>query len=389
MYDLNELFDRLGVPPEKRSIITEKIKEKLSYEPKIGFFGKTGVGKSSLCNAIFGQDICEISDVESCTRNPQKVFLDFGGKGITLLDVPGIGENQERDEEYGKLYASLLPELDLVLWVLKADDRAFSSDELFYKSIVKPHIDEGKPFFFVLNQVDKIEPSREWNDAEHCPSVTQFTNIDMKIDAVSRAFNCPKVWVIPVSALERYNLQVLVEAFIHALPREQKITVGRKVNQEIVSKETKNEIETNFWDLIKEVVIVVWDAAKEIKNFIWDGLKEFRSIWDTFRNGCYITTAVCEILGKPDNCYELNLFRDFRDNWLEQQPDGKSLVKKYYSTAPQIVRAINRQEERERIYRTIWDDYLSDCLHMIENGDYPACKKKYVTMVQNLEYEYI
>ncbi len=65
-------------------------------------------------------------------------------KGLKLVDVPGVGESRDRDEEYSKLYASLLPELDLVLWLIKSDDRALASDENFYKNIVKPHIDEGK-----------------------------------------------------------------------------------------------------------------------------------------------------------------------------------------------------------------------------------------------------
>jgi small GTP-binding protein len=108
MTNENEFFDRLGVPVEKREAIRAKLNEKLSYEPKIGVFGKTGVGKSSLCNALFGQDICPISDVEACTRDTQEVLLKTSGKGIKLLDVPGVGESQDRDEEYGKLYAKLL-----------------------------------------------------------------------------------------------------------------------------------------------------------------------------------------------------------------------------------------------------------------------------------------
>ena len=103
---------------EQLARIREKLTEILNYEPRIGVFGKTGAGKSSLCNALFGQDVCPIGDVEACTRNPQEVFLNMDEKGIKLVDVPGVGESQERDKEYGELYASLLPELDVVLWLL-------------------------------------------------------------------------------------------------------------------------------------------------------------------------------------------------------------------------------------------------------------------------------
>ena len=137
----------IKVSGEQREQIKNRLSKILSYEPRIGVFGKTGVGKSSLCNALFGQDVCPISDIEACTRNTKEVIINLGNKGIKLIDVPGAGESNERDEQYGKLYASLLPELDLVLWVIKADDRAMASDERFYKNIVKPHIEDGKPFF--------------------------------------------------------------------------------------------------------------------------------------------------------------------------------------------------------------------------------------------------
>ena len=266
MGELNEMFNRLNIPQEKRDIITQRLKEKFSYKPKIGFFGKTGVGKSSLCNAIFGQKICQISDTEACTRKTQEVLLSLGGQGITLVDVPGVGESQERDKEYGNLYAKLLPTLDLVFWVLKGDDRAFSSDERFYKNIVRPHEQQGKPFFFVINQVDKVEPFREWNMAGHCPGVNQLSNIDKKIIAVSNAFSCPKGKVIPVSAEEKYNLDVLVDTFIDALPREQKYTVGRTVKQENVSKPTEKVIKKAWWETVAEVVKGVAVIAK----VVWD-----------------------------------------------------------------------------------------------------------------------
>lgn len=168
----DEFFKKLEdegvkVTEEQKKQINDRLSNILNYEPRIGIFGKTGVGKSSLCNALFGTDICQISDVEACTRNTQEVILNMGNKGIKLIDVPGVGESTDRDEEYGKLYSELLPELDLVLWLIKSDDRALASDENFYKNIVKPHIVEGKPFFFVLNQVDKIEPFREWDEEKH------------------------------------------------------------------------------------------------------------------------------------------------------------------------------------------------------------------------------
>lgn len=49
------------------------------------------------------------------TRNPQEIFVQVGASGVKLIDCPGVGESQERDEEYRQLYEKLLPELDLIL----------------------------------------------------------------------------------------------------------------------------------------------------------------------------------------------------------------------------------------------------------------------------------
>jgi len=159
--ELFELLEKQGIKVESayKTKIEDRLNQIRDYVPKIGVFGKTGVGKSSLCNALFGEDICDISDVNACTRNPQEVILSIGGgAGLKLLDVPGVGETDERDGEYDELYQKLLPELDLIFWVFKGDDRANSSDEKFYNRLIKRYVNAGKPFLAVINQVDKIEP---------------------------------------------------------------------------------------------------------------------------------------------------------------------------------------------------------------------------------------
>ncbi|MBW6101324.1 hypothetical protein HTY54_20665 [Escherichia coli] len=40
------------------------------------------------------------------------------------LTCPGVGESRDRDAEYEALYRDILLELDSVLWLIKADDRA-------------------------------------------------------------------------------------------------------------------------------------------------------------------------------------------------------------------------------------------------------------------------
>ena len=106
-------------------------------------------------------------------------------------------------------------------------------------------------------------------------------------------------------------------------------------------------------------------------------------------DGCYITTAVCESLGKPDDCYELNAFRNFRDEYLKSQSDGAELIEKYYQTAPEIVSRINADPNSESIYSEIWKKYLSECLSMIESGNNSRCREIYIDMMQELQNRFM
>ncbi|MCD7954378.1 MAG: hypothetical protein LUG93_01170 [Lachnospiraceae bacterium] len=103
---------------------------------------------------------------------------------------------------------------------------------------------------------------------------------------------------------------------------------------------------------------------------------------------CYITTAVCRTFGKPDDCYELATLRDYRDTYLAESPGGAELILEYYDKAPSIVKHIDQQPDAESIYRSIWDEWLSPCISMIEDGRKEECREHYVDMVHTLQKEY-
>lgn len=278
-----QLFDILArqgvlIPEEYGRKIFEQIDQVNGYEPLVGVFGKTGAGKSSLCNAVFGRDICPISDVGACTRGAQEVQLGIGSKGMKLLDVPGVGESGVRDKEYDRLYREWLPKLDLVLWVIKADDRALASDESFYKRLVRPYVEVGKPFFIVLNQVDKIEPFREWDEQARQPGPRQAANIEEKRHSVAGFFGLPLDQVITVSANERYGLVELVDKVIHALPREKRVSVLREVQEEYRSETAREQTRSGIADTIVEVIDVLplpatikFIAKAAVRVFNWIG----------------------------------------------------------------------------------------------------------------------
>ena len=106
-------------------------------------------------------------------------------------------------------------------------------------------------------------------------------------------------------------------------------------------------------------------------------------------NKCFITTAVCAADGKADDCFELTTFRSFRDDWLVNQSDGKSLIDRYYEIAPKIVAAIEQNTNSAEIYRGIRTEYLEPCLQFIARNNFNECKDKYIEMVRALELKYL
>lgn len=117
---------------------------------------------------------------------------------------------------------------------------------------------------------------------------------------------------------------------------------------------------------------------------------DFNKINSGFKNKlCYITTAVCESLGKGDDCYELNILRNYRDTYLRSTEDGEQIVNDYYNIAPSIVKRINKCADSKEIYREIYSQYLSPCIRLLERDEKEKCKDIYSDMVRGLERKYL
>lgn len=102
---------------------------------------------------------------------------------------------------------------------------------------------------------------------------------------------------------------------------------------------------------------------------------------------CFITSAVCDTLNKPDDCDELMILREYRDNYLMNTKSGARMINEYYRIAPVIVAYLNMQTDGEERYDRIWKEDVMPCLNFIENGHNVQCKKHYVRMVRRLKSE--
>uniref|UniRef100_A0A671UQ28 AIG1-type G domain-containing protein n=1 Tax=Sparus aurata TaxID=8175 RepID=A0A671UQ28_SPAAU len=67
---------------------------------RIAVFGKTGAGKSSLANTIFGNDAFKIyHNLKSGTKECQSETKSVSGRSITLIDTPGFFDTDRSEEE--------------------------------------------------------------------------------------------------------------------------------------------------------------------------------------------------------------------------------------------------------------------------------------------------
>ena len=116
------------LPPEAK----EKVKKLLdeSRTLSILFTGKTGVGKSSLANALVGREVSP----EGETLNPETLDVfnykaDIAGVDVTIWDCPGLQDGTSNEAEYLNKMATKCKELDLVLYCTRMDDTRIRDED--------------------------------------------------------------------------------------------------------------------------------------------------------------------------------------------------------------------------------------------------------------------
>ena len=104
--------------------------------------------------------------------------------------------------------------------------------------------------------------------------------------------------------------------------------------------------------------------------------------------GCFITTAVCSSLNKPDDCDELMTMRWYRDKLKSEDPDMAALISEYYRTAPLVVKKIDNDSDASLVYRQLWEDSISKIYHSLKKKEYRDATLRYVDMFEGLCRKY-
>lgn len=104
--------------------------------------------------------------------------------------------------------------------------------------------------------------------------------------------------------------------------------------------------------------------------------------------GCYLTTAMCNILGYPDDNYYLQTLRTFRDNILKQDIKYLPLLVLYDQVGPQIAYNLEQDENKEIIAKTMFTKYIAPAVSAIEENKTETATNIYVAMTNILAEKY-
>lgn len=153
LLNLGDLLDAVVAefPPEQEE-------EEKDDRIKIAVIGRPNVGKSSLVNAMLGQERVIVSDIPGTTRDAIDTVLEKDGVSYVLIDTAGMRKKAKIEEESIERYSvvrslSAVERADVVLMMIDAVDRVTEQD----KKIAGYAHEAGKSLIIVVNKWDLVE----------------------------------------------------------------------------------------------------------------------------------------------------------------------------------------------------------------------------------------
>ena len=151
---VGELLDQVvdALPPPGEETTGEETADRLAI------MGRPNVGKSSLLNALLGDERALVSPTPGTTRDPVDTELVFDGVPVVLVDTAGIrrkSSSRDRLERYSLLRGIAAMERgDAVLLVIDASAGVLAQDQ----HVAGYALEAGKGLVIVVNKIDLVEP---------------------------------------------------------------------------------------------------------------------------------------------------------------------------------------------------------------------------------------
>ena len=161
--------------------------------PVVAIVGRPNVGKSSLLNALIGRRLAIVDDMAGVTRDRVAAPAKLNGRWVELVDTGGIGivDTQSLEDHVEAQIAQALEVADAVVFLTDGREGLMPMDEEIARVL------RGKEISLVL-AVNKTES----NEAR----------------ATASEFGALGYEPIPISAMERFGLQFLIDELMHLLP---------------------------------------------------------------------------------------------------------------------------------------------------------------------------
>ncbi len=168
--------------------------------------GRPNAGKSTLLNALVGEKLAIVTHKPQTTRNRIQGVINLKRQGkrsaaqIILIDTPGVHRpDTSLDKKMMREVHDALDGCDLILLITDVTEKA-GPGEQFVLDLIKQ---AKTPSFLLLNKIDRIQKDRLLPIIERWRQLHDFKEI------------------IPVSALKRDGLDLLLNAILAALPEGQ------------------------------------------------------------------------------------------------------------------------------------------------------------------------
>ena len=169
----------------------------------IGIFGKRNAGKSSLINALTGQDTALVSDTPGTTTDPVQKAMEIHGIGPCLfIDTPGFDDEGELGNRRIERTWKAVEKTDIALLLCAGGGSAEET---------------GEPDF--TEELHWLEQLK----AKNIPTILLINKADIRKNTASLAIRIKETFgsqPIPVSAKEKTGVELIRQAILEKLPED-------------------------------------------------------------------------------------------------------------------------------------------------------------------------